>query len=87
MNEEVLNQDGLNEELRSYIESNIPRSEVIEPAEEVSAMEDNEVVEVVEEPTVEVIESTEEVEDSEVGLTEDDILMEEVEEDESELND
>ena len=86
MNEEVLNQDGLNEELRSYIESNIPRSEVIEPAEEVSAMEDNEVVEVVEEPTVEVVESTEEVEDSEVGLTEDDILMEEVEEDESELN-
>lgn len=87
MNEEVLNQDGLNEELRAYIESNIPRSEVIEPAEEVSAMEDNEVVEVVEEPTVEVIESNEEVEDSEVGLTEDDILMEEVEEDESELND
>lgn len=85
MNEEVLNQEGLNEELRTYIESNIPRSEEIEPAEEVSVLEENSTNEIVEEPIEEVIESTEEVVDSEVGLTEDDFILEEVE-DESELN-
>lgn len=85
MNEEVLKQEGLNEELRTYIESNIPRSEEIEPAEEVSVLEENSTNEVIEEPIEEVIESTEEVVDSEVGLTEDDFILEEVEDD-SELN-
>lgn len=85
MNEEVLNQEGLNEELRTYIESNIPRSEEIEPAEEVSVLEENSTSEVIEEPIEEVIESTEEVVDSEVGLTEDDFILEEVE-DESNID-
>lgn len=78
MNEEVLNQDGLNEELRTYIESNIPNSETIEVAEEVSNLEENSSEEIVEEPVEEITEEiAEEVADSEVGLTEDDILLEE----------
>ena len=87
MNEEVLNQEGLNEELRTYIESNIPRSEEIEPAEEVSVLEDNSTEEIVEESSLDVTnEVTEEVADSEVGLTEDDFILEDEVEDDSELN-
>lgn len=86
MNEEILNQDGLNEELRAYIESNIPKTETVEPAEEVSSLEENYSEEIIEEPVEEITEEvTEEVVDSEVGLTEDDLVLEEVE-DESELN-
>ena len=86
MNEEVLNQDGLNEELRSYIESNIQRSET-EPAEEVSVLEENSTEEIVEESSLDVTnEVTEEVAESEVGLTEDDFILEDEVEDESELN-
>lgn len=88
MNEEVLNQEGLNEELRTYIESNIPRSEEIEPAEEVSVLEENSTEEIVEESSLDVTnEVTEEVADSEVGLTEDDFILEDEVEDDSELND
>lgn len=87
MNEEVLNQDGLNEELRSYIESNIQRTET-EPAEEVSVLEENSTEEIVEESSLDVTnEVTEEVAESEVGLTEDDFILEEEVEDDSELND
>lgn len=87
MNEEVLNQDGLNEELRSYIESNIQRTET-EPAEEVSVLEENSTEEIVEESSLDVTnEVTEEVAESEVGLTEDDFILEDEVEDESELND
>lgn len=86
MNVEILKQDGLNEELRSYIESNIQRTETVEPAEEVSSLEENYSEEIIEEPVEEVTEEVvEEVADSEVGLTEDDFILEEVE-DESELN-
>lgn len=87
MNEEVLNQDGLNEELRSYIESNIQRIET-EPTEEVSVLEENSTEEIVEESSLDVTnEVTEEVAESKVGLTEDDFILEDEVEDESELND
>lgn len=68
MNEEILNQDGLDESLRTYIESNVVRAEETEIIEESNAE-----LEVSEEPVEEIVGETEEVESPSV----DDVVIDE----------
>lgn len=68
MNEEILRQDGLDESLRTYIESNVVRSEETEIIEE-----SNTELEVSEEPVEEIVGETEEVDSPSI----DDVIIDE----------
>lgn len=68
MNEEILKQDGLDESLRTYIESNVVRSEETEIIEESNAE-----LELTEEPVEEIVGETEEVDSPSV----DDVVIDE----------
>lgn len=69
MNEEILNQDGLDEDLRTYIESNVVRSEETEIIEESNAE-----LEVSENEVEEIVGETEEVDSPSV----DDVVIDEI---------
>lgn len=68
MNEEILKQDGLDEDLRTYIESNVVRSEETEIIEESNAE-----LEVSENEVEEIVGETEEVDSPSV----DDVIFDE----------
>lgn len=68
MNEEILRQDGLDESLRTYIESNVVRSEETEIIEESNAE-----LEISENEVEEVVGETEEVDSPSV----DDVIIDE----------
>jgi hypothetical protein len=68
MNEEILKQDGLDESLRTYIESNVVRSEETEIIEESNAE-----LEVTENEIEEIVGETEEVDSPSI----DDVIIDE----------